>query len=209
MSTKIHSPFHIIQDFISPMMCEDIVYELNFTVPDVDLDHKPQKTIRSNDKAEDLIFDRIQKIIPDLEERYKIKYEGTERIIFEWYSEGCVGEPVHCENSEFLRSKWLRIKNRDLSAILFMSDFQETIPFDQDFEVYGGKLEFAQHAFGFNPERGTLIVFPSSPHFINATNQILAGDLYQARFHIAASVPFLYQPVDFPGDFASWLQEFA
>jgi hypothetical protein len=136
---------------------------------------------------------------------YQQAYKGTERMQFEWYPEGCTSEFV-CENSEFLRQKWLRTKARDFTCILFLSDYQEKIPFEQEFEVYGGKLEFVQHKFGFNPKRGTLIVFPSDPHFINITTPILAGDLFQVRIQIAAKSPYLYNPQDFPGNYTTWFK---
>ena len=151
-----------------------------------------------------MIFERLQPFVPNIEQYYNIKYKGTEVIDFEWFPEGSVGE-AQCENSQFTPAKkWLRNRDRDLSAILFLVDYQDQAPFDSEFEVSGGKLEFAQHDFGFVPERGTLIMFPSVPHFINATAEVLAGDLYQARFHIGAMAPFLYDPQDFPGNYTNW-----
>ena len=125
---------------------------------------------------------------------------------FEWYPPGA-SKDVHCENSSFTKAKkWLRHRDRDLSFVLFLSSWQPTVPFDGDFECKGGKLEFPQHNFGFNPERGTLIVFPSSPHFINATAMVEAGELHQVRFHMAGMLPYMYDPSDFPGDYMSWFK---
>ena len=126
-----------------------------------------------------------------------------ERVQFEWYPQGSVGE-AHAENSNFLRGKWLRTKQRDLTAVLFLSDYQDADTLEEEFEVYGGKLEFPQHKFGFNPMRGTLVVFPSDPHFINITSGVFVGDLFQARIQLAAQVPYLYQPQDFPGNYTMW-----
>ena len=207
--SKFHSPFHIEQEFLSPLLCEDIVDDLEFYVPDHDQEGDPIKTIRFDDKTESKVFERIQTIIPTLEERYGIKYHGTEHITVEWFPEGCDGEGSLCENSNYVKKKWLRTKNRDLTGVIFLSDYQEQTPFDQEFEVYGGKFEFPQHQFGFNPERGTLIVYPSDPHFINNTTPIIAGELHRVKFHIAAERPFLYDPEQFPGTYETWLQEFA
>lgn len=205
---KVHSPFFVRQEFVSPLVCEEIVDNLNLTVPDTDKDDHPIKTQRFNTLIEEYLFDRIQDLVPEIETHFNIQYRGTERMTFEWYAEGCSGEQPHCENSSFVRQKWLRTKDRDLTGILFLSDYHDKTPFDGEFEVYGGKLEFPQHHFGFSPQRGTLIIFPSGPHFINSTTEILAGDLLQVKFHIAASNIYLYNPSDFPGNFQSWLQEF-
>ena len=207
MATK--SPFLIKQEFISPLLCEDIVDMLDLTVPDVDIEGYPQKTIRMHNKAEEILFNRVEKIVEEVEEYYDIEYRGTEQMVFEWYSEQCKGYNPHCENATYAGSNWVRNKDRDLSGVLFLSDYQEEIPFDSEFEGYGGKLEFAQHHFGFNPQRGTLVIFPSDPHFINNTTEILIGDLYQVRFHIAAERPYLYDPQKFLGNYTVWLQQFA
>lgn len=197
------SPFKIYRNFLSPKICEFITDSIAFTDADTDKEGKPLKMFKHNEDAEDFIYDRILAIVPELEQYYGIQYKGTEEVMVEWFSEGVTGKP-QCENSMYLRKKWVRSLSRDLSAILFLSDYQDTPNFDSDYEVYGGKLEFPQHGFGFNPERGTLIVYPSVPHFINATAQIKAGELYQARVHIAAKAPFLYDPNQFPGDYKTW-----
>ncbi len=206
---KSKSPFFVVQEFLSPLLCEDIVDSLNFTIHNADKNDIPIKTFKSDSVNELIIFQRLQQIVPTLEKWYNISYMGTESVSFEWFAEGCAGEEPHCENSVYLRKKWLRTRNRDLSCVLFMSDYQSAPPFDDDFEVYGGKLEFPQHGFGFNPQRGTLIIYPSCPHFLSATQEIFTGDLFQAKFHIATKGPFLYDPKAFPGDYRSWLQEFA
>lgn len=207
MTTK--SPFYVIQDFLSPLLCEEMIYNLDMCVPDTDKEGHPIRTVKHNETLQEIIFDRMSQNILELENHYGVTYAGTEQMLFEWYPQGCSGESVHCENSNYIKGKWLKTKNRDFSGIIFLSDYRDKIPFDNDFEVYGGKLEFPQHGFGFNPARGTLILFPSVPHFINATTQIQFGDLYQVRFHIATRTPFLYDPKQFPGNFYSWFQQFS
>jgi len=206
---KTVSPFYIKQEFLSPMMCEEIVDNLEFTIPDVDKDENPLHTFRYHELNQDAIFERMTPIIDEMERRFGFEYKGMTQMQFEWFPQGCIGEEVHCENSEYLRKKWLKTKERDFTVVIFLSDYRDKTPFDGDFEVYGGKLEFPQHGFGLNPERGTMVIFPSGPHFINATNEIIAGDSFIAKFHIAAKHPYLYDPAIFPGDYISWLQEFA
>lgn len=206
---NIKSPFVVKQEFLSPLQCEDMVDFIGFTTPDLNREEKPTKTTRTHDFSQELIFSKLEGIIPGLEEHFGIKYSGTEEMSFEWFPQGCDGEKPHCDSCEFLRSKWVKTRNRDLTGIIFLSDYQDSSPFDNEFEVYGGKLEFVQHQFGFNPQRGTLIVFPSDPHFINNTAPVLAGDLYQVRFHIAAKSPIIYDPTDYPGDYRTWFEEIA
>lgn len=203
MSDK--SPFYVVEEFISPLMCEDLVDACEFNEPNYDRGGHAAKTIKTNETGEQMLFERLQHILPDLQTYYQLKYKGTERMTFEWFPQESAGQFV-CENSEYLRNKWLRTRNRDLTAILFLSDYQEKTPFEQEFEVYGGKLEFVQHKFGFNPQRGTLVVFPSDPHFINITTRVVAGDLYQVRIQLAAQTPYLYNPQDFPGNYTTWFR---
>lgn len=197
------SPFYVVNEFLSPLLCEVIVDECEFFTPDVDKDGFAVKTIKTNDKAEQLIYERLSSIIPILQEHYNFIYRGTERIQFEWYPSGSNSIPIS-ENSIFSKGKWSRTKVRDFTGILFLSDYQDHLPFESDYEVYGGKLEFAQHKFGFNPTRGTLIFFPSDPHFINNTATILAGDLYQARIQIAANQSWIYNLNNYPGNYTNW-----
>lgn len=199
----IKSPFYVVEEFISPLLAEELIDLCNFTVPDTDKDGYDVKTSKSSDSAETIVYERLMALLPELQAHYQLLYKGTERVQFEWLPQGSKGDFI-CENSTFLHGKWLRTKQRDLTAILFLSDYQEKTPFEDDFEVYGGKLEFVQHKFGFNPQRGTLIVFPSDPHFINISTEIQAGDLFQARIQIAATSPYLYNPQMFPGNYTSW-----
>ncbi len=200
------SPFYVVQDFLTPKQCEMIVDDLGYYSPDVDKDGAPIKMMRNHADSEKIVYGKFMPLIPKLEEYYKFEHRGTEIVTFEFLAEGVTPEAV-CDNSKWVNKKWVRTKDRDFTATIFLSDYQDQLPFDSDYEVYGGKLEFLQHQFGFNPVRGTLIVYPSGPHFINAIADIIAGDLFLAKFHIAAQAPFLYQPVNFPGDYTSWFSD--
>lgn len=199
------SPFLVLQNFLSPKVCESIVDELGFYTPDKNTEGKPIKMFRHNDKSEELIFDRLDPKINEMMDYYQADYKGTEKMIFEYLAEGTVTEPI-CENSNYLKKKWVRTYDRDFTCVLFLCNYNDSPQFDSEYEVYGGKLEFPQHGFGFNPERGTLIMYPSGPHFINANAAVEAGDLLQVRIHMACKLPYLYQPGDFPGDFTNWFK---
>ena len=197
------SPFMVFQEFLSPKLCEGIVIDLNFFTPNYDEEGDPTMLMRAHEQSEHIIYTRFQELIPKIEEYYGFEHRGTETVMFEYYAEDT--KPVlHCENGDWIRKKWVRTRDRDITCLLFFNTFQDQIPFDNDYEVYGGKIEFPQHGFGFNPERGTMIVFPSGPHFINAASHIIAGELIMARFHLAAKMPYLYNPAKFPGDYRSW-----
>ena len=200
------SPFKVYENFISPKVCEQIVEDLGFYGADVDEKGHPIKMFRHDEKSNNLIYSRFQQIIPELQQYYGYNHRGTEVITFEYVPEECISEPL-CENSNYVSKKWARVRDRDISFMLFLSEYQEKVPFDHDYEVYGGKLEFPQHGFGFNPNRGTLVAYPSGPHFINAFAPVIAGDLFVARFHVAAEMPYLYNPNDFPGDYTNWFND--
>lgn len=197
------SPFLVYEDFISPKSCEHIVADLGFYAPDLNTDGDPVKMMRHHEASEAELFEKIQALTPEVFAHFDSEYRGTERMQFEFLAEGVVSPP-YCDNSQYLRKKWVKTKDRDFTGILFLSDYSDQSPFDDDYEVYGGKLEFAQHDFGFNPQRGTLIIFPSGPHFIYANAKIIAGDLFQVKFHFAAKTPYLHQPANFPGDYRTW-----
>lgn len=193
------SPFYIVRNFLSPHQCEQIVYSLGFYTPDVDPNDKPLKMMRHDEESELLVFNKFEPLIPLIEKYYSgYDHQGTEGISFEYFPDQCETEPL-CENSNWVRKKWVMTKPRDLSCLLFLSDYNDKGGFDSDYEVYGGKLGFHNFNFSFNPERGTLIVYPSGPHFINSTSKIQYGALFQARWHLASKLPFLYFPDQFPG----------
>lgn len=204
------SPFYIVRDFLSPVQCERIVYSLGFYAPDIDPSGKPLKMMRHDEESEELIFNKFKPLIPHLQKYYSgYSHQGTEGISFEYYPEQCETEPL-CENSNWVKKKWVRTKPRDLSCILFLSDYNADTGFDSDYEVYGGTLNFHNFDFKFHPSRGMLIVYPSGPHFINSTSRINYGSLFQARWHLAGDLPFLYQPTDYPGGdnpISNWFKE--
>lgn len=203
-ANKNKSPFKVYRNFLSPKLCEQFCDKIAFTDPDIDSKtNTPIKMVKFDDDIQTSIFARMEMLVPELERYYNFQYAGTEQIMVEWYAEGVTGKPL-CENSSYIGKKWLRTRERDFTAVVFFSEYNDKPPFDSDYEVYGGKLEFPQHQFGFNPERGTLIVYPSAPHFINATAPIRYGELYQARIHLCATTPYMYQPSNFPGDYRTW-----
>jgi len=197
------SPFIVYQEFLSPLLCEEVIDNMDVTTPDYDPYGDPLPSIRHNTKAEEFIFERLKQTLTNVQKYYNVEYRGTEKMQFEWYPQGCKDQ-MKCDSSEFISNKWVRTRDRDITAVLFLTDYSESPSFDDLYECYGGKLEFPNHNFGFNPERGTLVMFPSTPHFINVNSPVHVGDLFQVRINIATKRPFMYQPTDYPGNFVSW-----
>lgn len=200
------SPFKVVPDFLSPLTCEEIVDELGFESPDTDVDGNAIKSMKHNEQFEDMIFERLEQIIPTLEQHYNFEYKGTEKMEFEWVPEGAAIDP-HCESAEFISNNWVKTRYRDFTCVIFLTDYNDNPPFDDDFEVFGGKLEFPSHQFGFNPQRGTMVIYPSDPRFANASTKAIVGDLHQVRIHIAAKEPYNYNPRNFPGNYTVWFND--
>ena len=178
---------------------------MGFNEPDVDKEGHPIKMTRHNEKHEEELYFRFQVIKDEVFAHFNSEYRATEKMQFEYLAQGVKTEP-ECASSQYLRKKWVKTRDRDLTAFLFLSDYCDNEYFDGEYEVYGGKLEFPQHNFGFNPERGTLIVFPSDPHFIYANAPIVAGDLIRVKLNFAAKEHVLFQPAEFPGDYTTWFK---
>lgn len=205
------SPFKVYQNFLSPKMCSTILDNIRVSAHNRDKDGFPDKMERFHEESQEIIFEKFKVIIPEIEEYYGIKYKGTENIVFQCYPEGKPGaaENPHCESSQYLRKKWIKVHPRELTAVIWLKDFQDAPPIDVRNEVYGGKLEFPAYDFSLVPQRGTMVIYPAGPHFISAISPVLVGDLYQARLHIAADGQWLYQPENFRGTYREWFEEYA
>lgn len=209
--SKVKSPFLVYQDFMSPKACQEILDMTKVAAPNRDADGYAAKMERFHSDAEDKIFARFKELIPEIEAHYGLTYKGTEHLVFQSFPEGMKGlaEAPHCENSQFLRKKWVKVRARDLTAVLWLKDYHDSVPLDPKLEVYGGKLEFPAYGFSLQPQCGTLMIYPAGPHFITATSPVLVGDLHAVRFHIEADGTWIYQPADFPGTWNQWFEEFA
>lgn len=203
------SPFLVFQEFLSPLHCENIVDDLDLTVPNEDVNGTPQKMVMHHDRLETQIYEKFLDIIPNIEAHFNVEHRATSEIDFTWIPQGSPqGEPV-CENSTLLgnsKKTWVKVRDRDFTCVLFLSQYCNSPDFDSLYEAYGGKLEFPTWGFGFNPEIGTMIVYPSAPNFINITSPVHVGDLVIVKFHIATANQFIFNPRDFPGDYKTWFQ---
>jgi hypothetical protein len=207
------SPFLTFQYLLEPEFCDQIARAVRVE-PLRSADGVPEATERHYVPLEQEIFEKIKPLIPQIEAHYKIKYRGTEHLIFQQFpATGKQAEPPHCENAVFKRKKWIKVKDRDLTAIIWLKDYQETPPFNQATQVLGGKLEFPVYNFGLQPQKGTMVVYPANERFISLTTAVLVGELQCIRVHIAGGTgedgqgAWVYQPADYPGDFRSWFAD--
>ena len=214
----IHSPFAIYENFISPKQCEDIIEKIRVVEPDRNKAGDPVPMSRFHDESEAMIYGKLRDKFKEFEDRYDAKYRGTDKMSFQYFPENAkvpAKEPG-CESAKLLRKKWVKTKDVDLTAILWLKDFNDAVPLDPRYEVYGGKLEFPAFNFSLVPQRGTLIVYPAGPHFITAISPILVGDLYQVKIDIALNSKddsfWFYNPAKFPcgkeGFINGWFKEF-
>jgi hypothetical protein len=215
----IRSPFLVIQDFISPKMCDSVLSQVEIKQPDVDKEDKPIKMERHQDELENILFSRFKEFIPSIEERYNAKYRATEKLVFQYYPENSSkpAEQPGCESSKFIRRKWVKTRDVDLTGILWLKDYNNNVPLDPRTETYGGKLEFPVYNFSLVPQRGTLVLFPAGPHFICAISPILVSPLYQVKFNVCISEKnggmWFYQPARFLfdeklGPLYSWFNDY-
>jgi hypothetical protein len=211
----MHSPFHIVQDFLSPKLCDEILRQIELKQPNTDREGKAIPFERHHEGLERLIFPLLKQEVPNIEQRYFAKYKGTETLVFQHFPEraNTIAKQPGCENAQYARKKWVKIKDVDLTGFIWLKDFNDSVPLDPRIEVYGGKLEFPAYNFSLQPQRGTLVLFPAGPHFINAISPVLVSDLYQIKVNICLSPNdgsgiYLYQPAKFPGKWQDWLKEF-
>lgn len=202
------TPFLVYQHFLTPEECSRVANAVRVE-PDKDEEGKLLPMSRSHSSSEDLIFEKFKALVPMLEEHYELKYKATETIQFQQFpvSNNKLAEQPHCDNAVYKRKKWIRVAGRDLSCVLWLKDYQDQPPFDLDKHVYGGKLEFPVYNFSFQPQAGTLVVFPSCERFIQATTSILVGELQLAKFYVHSKETWLYNPANFPGDFRTWFSD--
>lgn len=211
----INSPFFVIEDAISPAKCEIIIQQLGLSVPSIGEDGKPLKNERIVNDAQltAYIQDAFKDSIPEIGHRYGAAIKGFDTPLFQQYFEnpGVPAEAHRCENSKFFRKKWIKVKDVDLVGYLWLKDYNSGVPLDPRFEVYGGKLEFPAYDFSLVPQRGTLVLFPATPHFITATSPILVGTLelikIGIKLHAHDDTQWKYEPHNFPGSYIEWFEQ--
>ena len=178
----MRSPFIVVQDFLSPQLCEKIVEDINVKAPDTDKAGNPKKLERHALKWEQDIAERFRDVVPEIEERYDSTYRGLEQPLFQYYPEyaKAPAEQPGCENSKYVRKKWVMYKDVDLVGFVWLKDYNENVPLDPR-------------------------------HFITVISPILLSDLYQIKLNVCINEKngsrWFYQPSKFPGTWQEWLSE--
>jgi hypothetical protein len=209
----MHSPFIVIPNFISSLTCEKILQDIKVGSPDLDIQGDPVKLEKTNLKWEQPIINNFQEVIPQIETQYNCNYKGLEKPVFQFYPENAKrnAEDPGCENAKFARKKWVQVKDVDLVGFIWLKDFNQNTPIDTSYEVYGGRMEFPVYNFSVLPQRGTLLIFPAGPHFINVISPILVSDLYQIKLNMSIKEKddsrWFYQPSNFSGTYQEWFQD--
>jgi hypothetical protein len=215
MEEKVHSPFHVVEEFISPANAERITAALGIAVPSLAEDGRPLKHERfiKDPELMNLLQNALGDNRQDIETRYAGELQGIQPPLFQQYFE----DPKHpcelhgCESSKYLRKKWVKVKDIDLVGYIWLKDYGSGVPLDPRHEVYGGKLEFPAYNFSLVPTRGTLVIFPAGPHFITAISPVLVGSFEQIKFTLKLSTKngglWIYQPNQFPGGYQDWFAD--
>ena len=205
----IHSPFHVIDDFISPKQCDELIKGLALTVPDYAENGQPLKHERFvTTMYGTSLAHQFHEIIPELELRYSAKVSNPQFVFQQyWENPKVPAEGVGCENSRFTRKKWVKHKDVDLVGFIWLKTFHNSVPLDPRIEVYGGKIEFPAYQFSLTPVQGTLVMFPATPHFVTATSHIFLGSLEQIKITAKLSTvgaTWQYVASNYPGTYQEW-----
>lgn len=200
-------PFLIVEEFISPLLCERILEDLRVdkAIPMKGQDGKPKVTILSSRLNSDRILRTFDHVIPSLENKFDTSYMGTHNLMFEWYPPNY--EPTQLKTDGYMQTReegWVRYNLIDFTGILWLNDYNDKSNFDPYFEVNGGNLEFPMFDINFRPQRGTLVVFPTAPNFANSVAPINVGSLTQVRLQIRSTEPYEFNTEKFETNPDNW-----
>jgi hypothetical protein len=201
------NPFLIERNFIPPLLCERIIGDLKIDTmfPTVGQDGKPKSTIFSSRLNTERILSLFEPTVADLEKKYNTSYLGTHNLMFEWYPTNYVSSKIKTDGYVQKRDEgWVRYNLIDFTGILWLNDYNDKPDFDPRFEVRGGQLEFPMFDINFQPERGTLVLFPTAPNFAHTVAPVQIGSLTQVRFQIRSETPYEFNKENFEMNPDNW-----
>lgn len=118
------SPFLIQREFISPLLCEDIMQDVikALSFPNVDENNIPQQMeCTLNDRLQNIIIEQCEnKIIKNIETYYNTTVDNITKPKVLWYPEGYTNNNIICDNANYTDKHWIKTKNRDFSLTVFL-----------------------------------------------------------------------------------------
>lgn len=205
MEKPLHkSPFILVENFLTKNECEDLILSLQHSIPNRDEKNYAIKTIKYNQLAEIRIMPKLDDFLDQTEPYYGFTTKDISPFNFEWYAETYKGGMLKADNALYINNKWVKSRDIDFTILIFLSDSKTTSITDTMFECFGGKLEFFNHKLTITPKAGTILMYPANDHFLNTFTEVGLGNLNCIRVEITASIPYVYNPKDFPGDYRTW-----
>jgi len=201
------NPFLIVENFISPLLCETIIRDLKIDTafPTVGQDGNPKSTIFASRLNSTRVMHEFDSVVEEMESRYDTEYMATHNLMFEWYPTKY--KPTQLKTDGFMQKRdegWVRYNLIDFTGLIWLNDFNDKPDFDPYFEVFGGNLDFPMFDINFKPRRGTLIVFPTAPNFANSVAPVEIGSLTQIRLQIRSERPYEFDKTQFEMNPDNW-----
>jgi hypothetical protein len=98
---------------------------------------------------------------------------------------------VTCDNSRYKRN-WIRKNDYDFTGYIALSNYSKDVPFDEDYDVYGGELIFKNYGIQISPTMGDLIIFPSCANFLHYHNKPMVGTFNYIKLFITCENPYIF-----------------
>ena len=121
---------------------------------------------------------KLSLIIPIIENYYDVKIIET---VEPYISNSIL--PI-CDNSYMKHGKWYRRNNYDFTGYIALSNYNKSVPFDEDSDVYGGELVFSNYGIKISPTMGDLLIFPSCPNFLHYHTKPAIGYFEYIKFFL-------------------------
>lgn len=198
------SPFVVLPELLSPLQCEMMVDSMNLTIPQFDEDDNVKPLVLINELMEMRLADATLQLCDIIDDHYDVSVKSVSKHRFIWYPEEYSDKKVICDNSKFMDGSWVRKNKYDFSAIIFLSDYNENPKFDDFYEVYGGRVQFPTFDFSFMPQRGHLIIYPSSDNFMYNISDVKAGDLNIIQVFFQCDEPYEHDYTKFENNYKQW-----
>lgn len=194
-----------LENLFSISQTESMIDSIEVYQPEYNENGVIQPLYLDNEEVSLQVVDKISKILPEICNYYGSQPFGIETVSLEWLPCGAQ-TAVKSENSTLMNNKWVKTQNRDLTGVLFLNSHVDAKDIDEfeSMDCCGGKLQFINYNFGFLPQAGDVVIYPSDARFANNTAKVIAGDLYQVRFHIVTKTPYIHDITKFPGTYVDW-----